>query len=189
MEEDHFDLKGVGVSSFSGAPLRACIVLLMRLGRWVIAIHMLVVDTAAAAEDSPRPRTAARLVYERDASAESCPDAAALRAAVSKRIGFDPFDEAATRVISCRVEKSRQTLRAHIDVEDGAGESKTAREIVSKQDDCQELAEAVALALSIAINPLTLAAPTGPEPASAPRGPSRRRRHYPLPRRQWFRRR
>jgi len=140
----------------------------MMLGRWVMVVPMVVAGTAVAADDSPRPATSARLVYERDASAETCPDEAALRAAVSKRVGFDPFDEAAPRVISCRVEKIRQALRARIDIEDGAGQPANARELVSKQADCQELAEAIALTLSIAINPLTLAAPTSPEPAPAP---------------------
>lgn len=33
----------------------------MTLGRWVIVVHVLVVGTAAAADDPPRPVTATRL--------------------------------------------------------------------------------------------------------------------------------
>ena len=134
----------------------------------MMAFHLLVASADAAAEALPRPATSARLVYERDASAATCPDEAALRAAVNKLVGTDPFDDAATKVISCRVEMIRHTLRARIDVDDGTGRPTSARELVSKRDDCQELAEAVALALSIAINPLTLAARTNPDPTTAP---------------------
>jgi hypothetical protein len=140
----------------------------MRLGRFVLAFHMLVVSRAAAADPLPRPVTSARLVYTRDASAETCPDEAALRAAVRERVGFDPFDAAATRVISCRIEKIRHMLRARIDVVDGTGQPANARELVSKHADCQELAEAVALTLTIAINPLILAERTSPERLPAP---------------------
>jgi hypothetical protein len=123
---------------------------------------------AAVAEGSSGGATSVRLVYELESSAGSCPDEATLRAAVVRRVGFDPFDEAAARVISCRVQRTGRLLRARIDIGDGTGQPGSGRELFSSQGDCRELAEATALALSIAIKPWTVAARTSPETGPKP---------------------
>lgn len=134
----------------------------MARGRWLLVPCMLL--GSAAVEAAPDPVAAVRLRYERDASAGRCPDEATLRAAVAGRVGFAPFDESAERVIACRVQKVGRVLRARIHVADRDEQPGSVRELVSLQDDCQELAEAITLALGIAIDPLTTAA----SPAVAP---------------------
>lgn len=135
----------------------SCMFRPMSVGHWTLLLCMLVSQTAAHADNPSASTVSVRLVYQRAAGAESCPDEASLRAAVVQRVGFDPFDEAATRVISCRVERVGKVLRARVDAGVSADQQSSARELVSKQTDCRELADAIQLALSIAINPLIVA--------------------------------
>src|ERR1017187_5413769 len=140
----------------------------MQVGRLAIAVCMLLSEAAAGAENLSSHSVSARLIYERGFGAASCPDEEELRAAVAKRVGFDAFDEAAERLLSCRVERVGRVLRARIDVGFGSNQQPAARELVSAQADCRELAEAVQLAFSIAINPLVVAAQAESAPSSEP---------------------
>jgi len=149
-----------------------CSVSPMTSGRFAIVVGLVWGGTAAAADDSHHDLTSVRLLYQRDASAPRCPDEATLRAAVAKRVGFDPFEEMARRFISCRVYRTGRALRARIEVGDSSDEPPTARELVSQQADCQELAEAIELALTIAVDPLSVAEPTRVEPAPATAPPA-----------------
>jgi hypothetical protein len=139
----------------------------MRLGRPVTMLVWLLGGSTALAAEMP-----ARLVYERDAAAPGCPDEGVLRAEVAKRIGFDPFTDDAPRTIVCRVARLGHGLRARIEVGADGDRPRATRELFSKQDDCHELAEAVVVALSIAINPLvspTRADGVPPVPTASPR--------------------
>lgn len=135
----------------------------MVLGRFAIAVGMFLGGSGAAAEDSPAGDVSARLVYQRDPGAETCPDEEVLRAEVARRVGFNPFKEEASRVIICRVDRVGPGLRARIEVENDAEHLKSSRELVSKRADCQELSEALQVALSIAINPVVATVRIDPE--------------------------
>jgi hypothetical protein len=125
---------------------------------------------SAAAQDAR-----AHLVYERDDSAAACPDEAALRDAVAARLGYVPFvDEGATaRTVRVTVRRSGRRTVADIEVLDG-GVRSGARQIGARgrAGSCP-IDDALVLAVSLAIDPMTLAAAsTAPPPEEVPVCPS-----------------
>jgi hypothetical protein len=106
-----------------------------------------------------------RLRYERGAGAEHCPDELALRNAVSARLGYDPFDDDATRAVDASITRRADVLLGRVEVQTEEGDPGGSRQISSRQNDCSELASALSLAISIAIDPLSLSKP--PLPAAA----------------------
>ena len=80
----------------------------------------------------------AELVYE---AADGCPDAAAVRAAVVRELGRDPFVDAAA---TCRIAADERGFRAVVSV---GGEG--ARSFVAPT--CAEAADAAAFAISVAL--------------------------------------
>lgn len=133
---------------------------------------VLFVSPVAAAEP------AGRLVYQRGAGAESCPDEAALRRAVASRLGADPFDDAARPTYSVTIDLEGEKLIGRVVLVDASGLAKGVRELAAESG-CAELVDGLSLALSLAINPelATSAAPgivtlppaaTTPAPAAPP---------------------
>ncbi|MEP7122368.1 MAG: hypothetical protein ABJE95_15710 [Byssovorax sp.] len=109
----------------------------------------------------------ARLVYVREAEAESCADEEGLRRAVATRLGYDPFFAWAKVTVVARVRKEVAAYRADVTLVDEAGVSRGQREITSPGDDCAPLGAALALTISLALDPLSLApkpAPIAPTP-------------------------
>lgn len=104
------------------------------------------------------------LTYERQRGAERCPDEAELRDAVSARLGYEPFRDDAPQHVRTVIRAERGGLLATVDVFDAAGEQVGQREIRSRTRDCEELARGVALAISVAIDPVSL---LGPGPVAA----------------------
>ncbi|WP_394832235.1 hypothetical protein LVJ94_37540 [Pendulispora rubella] len=140
------------------------------------ALSWLAGEGHAAADEPPR----VRLVYVRGPGTEKCPDERDLRNGVAARLGRDPFDDHAERMVTARVSRARKILRARIEVHGPAGELYGERELSSKDKDCAELAEATELAIAIAIDPLgamspkpivTEAPPTAPAPVDEPHPP------------------
>lgn len=97
------------------------------------------------------------LVYERSERAASCPDAAALRLEVAKRLGTDPFVDKADggRKIVARIDR-RGTGEFH-------GEVRLESDVVPDEDapsreldavDCSELVASMALTASVLLEPL-----------------------------------
>lgn len=109
------------------------------------------VSGAAAALAQPRPKV--RLAYVRDEGAEHCPDATTVRAGVTARLGWDPFDDGAPRTLSAQISRQGRTLRAMVKLTDETGAVAGTRELGSTENDCAELAAAMALAISMAIDP------------------------------------
>ncbi len=107
---------------------------------------------AADAADAPRPSVA--LSYTRDLGAEACPDEGTLRDGVAARLGYDPFDAKAKGKVRARIWRSSGSLRATIDVLDENGAVKGSRELTSAKNDCEELASAMTLTISMVIDPL-----------------------------------
>lgn len=120
----------------------------------------------------PRPALAeekARLVYVRGSGAEDCPNEVQLRLWVIARLGYDPFSPQASRVVIARIEGRAQQLQATVEVADQQGVSTGRRDLSSKAAQCQELARALALSISLAIDPeRASAAPAQAAPASVP---------------------
>lgn len=111
---------------------------------------------------------AAGLSYARGMGAESCPDEAALRAAVVARLGEDPFGSAPAQSFRVEVVVAGEKLVGHVAFVDEAGTPSGLREFEATS--CTELVQALALALSLAIKPdLPVGGPVAsPEPEPLP---------------------
>ncbi len=125
---------------------------------------------AAGAEAGERPRETARLVYTRAAAASACPDAAALQRAVAERLGYAPFTDTAETTIAVSITKGARGLVADVERRDRKGESLGSRRIEGEGEGCDELAGALALAMSIAVDPAAAMAIPGPAPDKPPVG-------------------
>jgi hypothetical protein len=126
----------------------------MSVVRWSLccacALGLLLASSASLAAPS------ARLVYVREADAESCMDDAGLRGAVAARLGYDPFFAWAKVTVVAHVRKEIGAYHAEVTLVDEAGVSRGKREITSPGDDCAPLGTALALTISIALDPLSL---------------------------------
>ena len=106
----------------------------------------------------------ARLVYVRDKGAEECPDEQALRAAVAARLGYDPFFPYAKATLFAEITGDAGTFRAKVKLVDEGNVVRGNREIEHKGPRCADLVDAMALTMSIAIDPRSLTGPVA-EPA------------------------
>lgn len=130
-------------------------------GRPIVAIALagqLVVATAAATPT-------ARLVYARGAGAEGCPDEDAIAALVAARLGYSPFRPIADNTLSAEVRRAPIGFSADVKLVDSRGILRGARHLTTASDDCSDLASAMALSMSIALDPLSL---TRPPPSASP---------------------
>ncbi|MCC7386235.1 MAG: hypothetical protein IT384_30610 [Deltaproteobacteria bacterium] len=124
------------------------------------------VDVAAAAEPPARPH--ATLSYQRGPGAEGCPDQPDLERAVRARLGYDPFDREAPLRLEVQIDALGPRLEARLITRSPTGApgewSRT-----SPTTRCDDLAEALALAISLAIDPLSeLDAPDPTAPLRSP---------------------
>jgi len=144
-------------------------------GRWVFVAAQICGAVLAVPAVAATARTA-KLTYSRGASASDCPDIDVIRAGVAARLGYEPFDDRAEVAVSASVSRSGHALEARIQIAGADGKSAAERKLVSRQSDCLELASAMELAISIAIDPLAgnRLRPSQPvaSPAPAPAAPS-----------------
>ena len=117
-----------------------------------------------------------RLVYARGPGAESCPDQDAVRRAVSTRLGYDPFFPSSDKTIIARILRDPERLRGQVELVDEAGTQVGLREFTAKPAECEDLVRAMALAISIAIDPKSAETygqgpPDEPAPTSEPEAP------------------
>jgi hypothetical protein len=99
------------------------------------------------------PGDATRLDYARGADAASCPDREALRTAVTKRLGYDPFFPVARQAIGVEIVAREQRLVATMRLVDNDGMIQGSRELSDALGNCDELVASLALAISIALDP------------------------------------
>jgi hypothetical protein len=130
----------------------------------VVFLLLVPVSTAAWAAGER-----ARLELTRDPGAASCPDAEALANAVASRLGYDPFDPEADLRMSVHFLREGSLLRGVVEMRTAVGEPKGDRALASSAADCQELAEATALTISILLDPRS---GLGPRPPRAPTAPT-----------------
>jgi hypothetical protein len=93
------------------------------------------------------------LSWVRGEGAEGCPDARALRAAASSRLGRDPFGVAGAMSIEVVVAREAGTLVARIYARDSTSAQLGSRTLRSEAESCASLAEAAALAIALVIDP------------------------------------
>lgn len=127
-----------------------------------MGLTLLGVGPFALADASP-----AKLVYERGPGADACPDEAGIRRDVAARLGHDPFVESADRTVAAKIVRDGSKLRGTIELKEASGKITGARSLESKQLDCKELASAMTLAISLALDPLAGAPPKPSASASA----------------------
>lgn len=113
--------------------------------------------------------------YLRDEGSLSCPNEATLRAAVAARLGYDPFEKGAPRVVRATIETdAKGGYSARVELQ-GGGEGQMLREY-STQGSCNDLVSAIALSISLAIDaersaaepPLRAVDPAAPETPAPP---------------------
>jgi len=109
-----------------------------------------------------------RLVYTRSAGAEQCPDEATLRRAVVERLGYDPFLPNADHTIVATIDLARDKLRGEARLLDDHGVVRGSREHWSRPAQCDELVRALALSISISIDPASLGRRVLSRPPSPP---------------------
>jgi hypothetical protein len=134
---------------------------------WVLRalVAFAVMVTAERAFASP----SSRLVYSRSAEAATCPDEAAVRAAVAARLGYDPFFPWASTTVVVDVERKESGFRAEVKLVDEQGVVRGTRHLETKESECTSLMAAMALTISLVVDPLSLTSPGHPnvEPAEA----------------------
>lgn len=128
----------------------------MRRGRLTLAMVGLAFGVfvySVALGSRAAERTQVRLVYVRGAGANDCPPQMQLRMAVAARLGYDPFAATAPRTVIAQIEENASELEGHVELIDAENVSQGARRLAAPLDRCSELVRAMALSISIAIDP------------------------------------
>lgn len=132
--------------------------------RWLVASF--VSCAVLAFGTSAYARGSAQLRYTREVTDESCPDDAALRRMVAAQLGYDPFEDAATMRVDASILRKANRLHGRVTVwRDGALAGERALDAAK---DCDALATALAVTISVAIDPMGASRPA---PAPAPPAP------------------
>lgn len=99
------------------------------------------------------PRHGARLAWARGLGADSCVGAVGLEEDVKARLGFDPFSLPPDIAVEGVATRTADGFRADLSFRDASGASLGRRKLESHARDCATLGEAVAVAISVAIDP------------------------------------
>lgn len=95
-----------------------------------------------------------RLEYEREAGAERCPAQDEFESLVAARLGKSPWSSTADRVVRVVFTPDRSAMTGRMELLDG-GAVLGVREVQSPSGDCREVAESLALAVGVALEPAT----------------------------------
>lgn len=82
-----------------------------------------------------------------------CPTESALAAAVSRRLGRSPWSAASGRVVEVKIAHAAGGLEGEVRLRGKGGAVHGVRRLRAALDECRELGKAIALAVSIAIDP------------------------------------
>jgi len=115
----------------------------------ILALSLALAGVGLAGE-----RPDAKLTYVRKGPATICPDEPLMRQLVAAKLGYDPFRDDAARAIAVTITRDGKGFRAVLELRDDAGKVVGTRALTSTSSDCNELAASIALALTIAIDPL-----------------------------------
>lgn len=113
-----------------------------------------------SASTAAQPRPTARLSVSRQPSARGCRDASALEAEVAARLGRSGVSRDAQREITVQIERESTTWRAVIALHEPNTQAPAQRVLESTTASCAELDAAIALAVTLAIDPEALALDT-----------------------------
>ena len=104
----------------------------------------------------PRPGSAqvpTRLVYVRSQGTSDCPGQTTLEAAVAERLGYEPFSPWGDQTIIATISPSNGGLLARAELVDHDGVAQGSRQVQARRSACDELVAALALAISITLDP------------------------------------
>jgi hypothetical protein len=158
--------RAIGSIRNAGRPARAAVA--AATAAWVL----LCVAAARAAPDLPHP--AMRLEVLRGPGAEACPDAALLRAEVTRGLGADPFQDDAPRVLTVTIAQAGPELTASMALRESENADETTwAEGFSTRRGCEALLSGAALAIvaQILSAPERAPPPSEPSPALEPSAP------------------
>lgn len=148
---------------------------IMARPRLLVARALAILALAGTAR-SARATASARLVYLRGPGAEQCPGEQAVRAAVSARLGYDPFFAWAHETVFAEIQRESGAFHAVVKLVDENNLQRGIRAISAQGDDCSAIIDAVALSISLTIDPSSLVggstAPAQAPPAPPPNAPS-----------------
>ena len=133
----------------------------------VVVLLLLTIGGAFRAGDAVAG-VSSRIIYSRVEGELACPDESVLRAGVAQRLGYDPFVAYAKTTVVAELFRDGSKLRARAYIVDDNGERRGSRELASETDDCRQLVSALALAISIALDPMTAIRPSPPAAGGAP---------------------
>jgi hypothetical protein len=111
------------------------------------------------------------LSWVRGDGAGVCPDAAAIEAEVSERLGSNPFARTPTQFIEAVVTQKPAGFEVTIAMRASDGTLLGNRALTSSPGDCRSIATAAALTIAILIDPDALARAPAPKPPPVPPPP------------------
>lgn len=133
--------------------------------RWASAVHAAgVVAAALLAHSTAHAMPSARFVYLRGKGTDTCPAETEVRAAVQSRLGYDPFSSYAASTMFAEVTAVGSGFSANLKLLDAANVVRGDR-VLQVHGRCAELMEAMALTISIAIDPMSVTRNGPPEDA------------------------
>ncbi|MBX3208925.1 MAG: hypothetical protein KF764_28090 [Labilithrix sp.] len=113
-----------------------------------------------------RAEPSARFVYLRGKGTETCPSESEVREAVQVRLGYDPFSTYAASTMFAEVASTSGGYTASLKLVDGDNAVRGDRTL-KVLGDCAALMDAMALTISIAIDPMSVTR-SGPPPGTPP---------------------
>ncbi len=118
----------------------------------VVAAALAILLGAAHAQ-AESPRRGARLTWARGAGAERCVGLLGLQEDVKARLGYDPFVMPSELAIEGVIVRGAKGYRAELVIRDAADRPLGTRQLASAEAECRSLGEAVAVAITVAIDP------------------------------------
>ncbi len=112
-----------------------------------------------------------RLSYTIDSGIEGCPDEAAMRGAVATHLGYDPFRDDGSWLVRAHIQRTKAELSARIEITDEMGAPFGGRTLRAPKGECADLVESMALATSLALDPVTNPRAPAAKPPAAPAPP------------------
>ncbi len=105
------------------------------------------------------------LDYQADPGLSGCPGPEQFRAGIQRHLGRDPFRDPAPHRLVVRIGSAGQRLQGRVEWRDAADQWEGERTFSARNESCDQMVRAMALATAIQIQLLALASPPGNPPA------------------------
>jgi hypothetical protein len=132
-----------------------------------VALGFAIAAAGASSGVAAPSSTTVSFQYEAPDPGGRCPASKTMENAIAARLGFFPFDERGTVLVRATIRSEAQELIGVVEMTDQSGKVVGRRVLRSSSSDCEGLTEAMAVAISVALEPLALRPPESPR-SSAP---------------------